>query len=67
MTTPSERTASVIAVERFLFDLVNPIKTKRVPKEIRDMAYRLLRHYPASGHIDVVASKCPEIFGRVWK
>ena len=30
----------------FLQDLLQPAKTKRVPKEIRRRAYLCLRHYP---------------------
>ena len=46
MTLPVERTNAVLNVERFLMDLCNPKKTKRVPSEIRDRARSLLKHYP---------------------
>lgn len=46
MTIPSERTNAVLRVERFLMDLRNPKKYPRIPKEVRQEASRLLRHYP---------------------
>ena len=46
MTLPIERTNAVLNVERFLMDLCNPKKTKRVPSEVRDRARSLLKHYP---------------------
>ena len=47
MTTPSERTRTVLRVERFLLDLRNPKKYPRVPKAVREEAGRLLKHYPS--------------------
>jgi hypothetical protein len=46
MTIPAERTRAVLHTERFLLDLCNPKKTPRVPKQIREEARRLLKHYP---------------------
>jgi hypothetical protein len=46
MTIPTERTRAVLHTERFLLDLCNPKKTPRVPKQIREQARRLLKHYP---------------------
>lgn len=46
MTLPIERTNAVLNVERFLMDLCNPKKTKRVPSEVRDRARSLIKHYP---------------------
>ena len=46
MTLPIERTNAVLNAERFLMDLCNPKKTKRVPGEVRDRARSLLKHYP---------------------
>ena len=47
MTLPNERTQAVLRVERFLMDLRDPKKYPRVPKEVREEASRLLRHYPS--------------------
>ena len=47
MTLPCERTSAVLRTEKFLLDLQDPKKTPKVPKHIRQEAYRCLRHYPS--------------------
>ena len=47
MTLPIERTQAVLRTEEFLKDLLDPKKTPRVPRQMRDRAYRCLRHYPS--------------------
>jgi hypothetical protein len=47
MTLPTERTNAVLKTEKFLLDLCNPKATPRVPKEVRERARSLLRHYPS--------------------
>ncbi len=47
MTLPIERTNAVLNTEAFLIDLLDPKKTPRVPKDIRNRAARCLRHYPS--------------------
>jgi hypothetical protein len=46
MTLPVERTNAVLRTEQFLIDLLDPKKTPRVPKAVRQEAGRLLKHYP---------------------
>jgi hypothetical protein len=60
MTLPDERYRAIKHTERFLLDLCNPRITKRIPKEIRDRARSLLRHYPGGYNLDVIATKCPD-------
>jgi hypothetical protein len=50
MTLPNERTRSVINTQDFLLRLASPYGggLKRIPKNVRDEARRLLRHYPHS-------------------
>ena len=48
MTLPNERTRAVIYTHRFLCDLLDPEKTPRVPKYVREYASRCLRHYPTN-------------------
>lgn len=55
MTTPAERTRSVLYAKSFLEDLLDPKKTPRVPKSIRAQAYRILRHYPTRFDMETVA------------
>ena len=46
MTLPHEEVNSLKAVRQFLYDLLDPKKTPRVPREIRKRAHRLSKHYP---------------------
>ncbi len=46
MTLPDERYRAVLMAERLLKDLCDRSKTPRVPREIRDRARSVLRHYP---------------------
>ena len=57
MTVPVERTNAVVWTESFLKDLLDPKKTPRVPKAIRQQASRLLRHYPSKFDMDAIADK----------
>lgn len=51
MTLPDERTRAVLQVEQFLMDVCSPKKYPRVPREVREEARRLLRHYPRQYHM----------------
>jgi len=66
MTMPYERKRAVINTQRFLLDLSNPRITKRVPKEIRDIARSLLKHYPSEFWMDEASEQAPDVFGE-WK
>ena len=46
MTLPHEEVNSLQAVRQFLYDLLDPKKTPRVPRAIRLRAHRLSKHYP---------------------
>ena len=46
MSTNEEELRSLESTKKFLFDLLDPTKTKRIPKEIRQRASRCLKHYP---------------------
>jgi hypothetical protein len=63
MTLPYERRNAVTNTERFLLDLSNPRITKRIPKEIRDRARSLLRHYPTDLYMEMAAEQAPDVFG----
>jgi hypothetical protein len=73
MTVPIERTNSVIHTREFLYSLLDAKVTPRVPKEIREQAHRLLRHYPTKFDMDLISdredgknnvSKIPKVFGK---
>lgn len=66
MTLPYERKNAVLNAERFLLDLCNPRKTPRVPREIRDRARSLLRHYPSELYMEEASNQSPAVFGD-WK
>jgi hypothetical protein len=63
MTLPNERRNAVLRTEEFLKDLLNPKKTPKVPKEIREEAAYCLRHYPSSYHMEQAKEIAPKIFG----
>ena len=52
MTMPLERRQAVNRTRQFLIDLMDPKKTPRIPKTIREQAYRCLKHYPNEYTID---------------
>lgn len=62
MTMPDERYRAVVYTQQFLLDLLNPKKTPRVPKEIRQRARSMLRHYPSKYDMDVAATMTPSVF-----
>jgi hypothetical protein len=62
MTMPDERYRAVLYAEEFLRALSDPNITKRIPKEIRQRARGILRHYPSVWDMDRAAIEAPEIF-----
>jgi hypothetical protein len=63
MTIACERTRAVLNTEQFLRDLMDPKKTPRVPRSIREQAYRLLRHYPSKYDMEVTVEEGSSRFG----
>ena len=63
MTLPVERKQAVLRTEQFLKDLINPKKTPRVPKAIREQAYRCLKHYPHTYDMELASEQAPTVFG----
>lgn len=63
MTVPIEEYNSLCNTMKFLYELLDPSKTPKVPKEIRNKASMCLRHYPTilriSEMYDVDYSKIP--------
>jgi len=68
MTLPDERYRAVERTKSFLIDLLDPKKTPKVPKNIRLAASSLLKHYPSSYEMEIVADTCPNIFSKdsIW-
>lgn len=46
MTLPEEEARAIAATRTFLFSLLDPKQTPRVPKLVRQQARRVLKHYP---------------------
>jgi len=51
MTLPYENYNSLVNTRNFLNDLMNPDKTPKVPKAVRQRARNLLKHFPADFEI----------------
>jgi hypothetical protein len=53
MSLPEEKIRAVTATRQFLYDLLNPKKTPRVPKAVRLEARRVLKHFPFDCEIQI--------------
>ena len=62
MTIPTERTRALLYARDFLYSLLDPKQTPRVPRAIRREAGNRLRHYPAPYEI----AKIPTKDSRLW-
>lgn len=62
MTLPDERYRAVLYAEEFLRALSDPSITKRVPKELRQRARGILRHYPNTWDMQQAAEGAPHVF-----
>lgn len=67
MTLPHERTRAVLRAADFLRDLCDPKKTPRVPREVRERAGIILKHYPWKTDLLLVAHLAPNIFSSLIK
>lgn len=64
MTLPNERYRAVFQTREFLLELLDPHKTPRIPKNIRQRACVLLRHYPLESEVNIVADRIPDFFDK---
>lgn len=62
MTLPDERYRAVMQAQQFLIALSDSNITKRIPKEIRQRALGILRHYPSPWDMQQVADASPHVF-----
>ena len=67
MTLPYERTRAVTLGREFLCDLLDPSKTPRVPRVVRQHARAVLRHYPYDYEMERACRRAPDVFGSVAK
>lgn len=63
MTMPFERTWAVTNTREFLYELLDPKKTPRIPKSVRLRAGRLLKHFPTELDMDNVVEEGSDVFG----
>jgi hypothetical protein len=62
MTLPDERYRAVSYARQFLYDLMDPSQTPRVPKAIRERARTILRHFPMESDMIQASREVPYIF-----
>jgi hypothetical protein len=61
MTLPDERYRALKWAESLLQDLMDPAKTPRVPRSVRQQARSVLRHYPGAYYVEELARSRPDI------
>lgn len=61
MTLPFERTTAVVNTREFLVQLCCG-EIKRVPREVRERARRLLKHFPGPLDLSIAAKGSPDVF-----
>jgi len=59
MTLPDERANSMLEAKKLLWGLAYDLK--KIPKEVREQAKRILRHYPWELDIEKMAKCCPDL------
>ena len=67
MTIPIERTYALENTRQFLYDLLDPKKTPKVPRSVRLQARWCLKHYPGEYELQQLQRKAPEIVGKRGK
>jgi len=65
VTLPYERMNALRSAEQLLCDLLDPKATPRVPREIRQRARSVLRHFPLGSQLDMLSEKIPELYNTV--
>jgi hypothetical protein len=61
MTLADERYRAVNSAREFLRSLLDPKKTPKVPRKVRQQAYSVLKHYIWEMDLEKLAKKCPDI------
>jgi hypothetical protein len=61
MTLPNERYRAINQAREFLRKLIDPSKTKRVPRVIREEAYWVLRHFPGEHDLFKISHQAPTL------
>jgi hypothetical protein len=64
MTLPDERYRAIVFARSLCEDLLDSKKTPRVPKDIRNRARGVLRHFPEEYYLSMLAEARPDILER---
>ena len=64
MTLPDERYRAIMFAKSLCEDLLDPSKTPRVPRNIRQRALGVLRHFPDEYYLSMLAEARPDILER---
>jgi hypothetical protein len=64
MTLPDERYRAITDAKQLCEDLIDPKKTPKIPKQIRQRAYAVLRHFPDEYYLSMLADSRPDIIER---
>ena len=72
MTIPIERSWAVENTRDFLYKLLDPKQSPRIPKSIRQEARWCLKHFPTDLDMEHARKFAPEVFGKedqtfLWK
>ena len=62
MTLPNERYRAVRYAREFMRDLLDPKKTPKVPRSVRERAYSTLKHFPGDYDMEMVAEEIQGVF-----
>jgi hypothetical protein len=62
MTLPDERYRAVVQAQEFLIALSDSNIIKRIPKDVRQRARGILRHYPSPWDMQQAAETSPHVF-----
>jgi hypothetical protein len=66
VTLPNERTRAVLNTRAFMLKLLLPPSDggyKRVPRDVRKAASRLLKHFPTEPDLEEAVQEAPRVFG----
>jgi len=65
VTLPHERMRALRSAEQLLCDLLEPKQPPRVPKQVRQRARAVLRHWPMGSQLDLLSERIPELYNTV--
>ena len=65
MTLPHEEALAIARVRQFMYELLDPKATPKVPKAIRQQARRIMKHYPILPSLDCAYKMAQEWGGAV--